>query len=374
MQKKYRSLGLMSGTSGDGVDASIINSNGVDQFEVIKDKYFEYNNDIYKNIHSLKEIINNLNDVQKHSKDLLDLQRKITLFHAQVIEDISVNEKIDLIGFHGQTIYHNSKDKVSNQLGDGKLLSQIVKKKIVYNFRQNDIQNGGEGAPLTPIFHQLISSQNKLDLPVIILNIGGISNATIITKHDEQSNLVSRDIGPGNCMIDMWVRKNSKLKFDKDGNLASQGVRNQVIYEQALELFGNKIMEEDFFSLDVNDFDISFIRGLSLEDGAATLTDLSAKIIGTSLSFKLSKIINKFCKVLVCGGGRKNKFFMKKIKENLSNDLIIDPIDDYAINGDFIESQAFAFLAIRSVLKLPISFPKTTGCFKSCSGGVIVEN
>ena len=374
MQKKYRSLGLMSGTSGDGVDASIINSNGVDQFEVIKDKYFEYNNDIYKNIHSLKEIINNLNDVQKHSKDLLDLQRKITLFHAQVIEDISVNEKIDLIGFHGQTIYHNSKDKVSNQLGDGKLLSQIVKKKIVYNFRQNDIQNGGEGAPLTPIFHQLISSQNKLDLPVIILNIGGISNATIITKHDEQSNLVSRDIGPGNCMIDMWVRKNSKLKFDKDGNLASQGVRNQVIYEQAIELFGNKIMEEDFFSLDVNDFDISFIRGLSLEDGAATLTDLSAKIIGTSLSFKLSKIINKFCKVLVCGGGRKNKFFMKKIKENLSNDLIIDPIDDYAINGDFIESQAFAFLAIRSVLKLPISFPKTTGCFKSCSGGVIVEN
>ena len=88
----------------------------------------------------------------------------------------------------------------------------------------------------------------------------------------------------------------------------------------------------------------------------------------------MSKIINKFCKVLVCGGGRKNKFFMKKIKENLSNDLIIDPIDDYAINGDFIESQAFAFLAIRSVLKLPISFPKTTGCFKSCSGGVIVEN
>ena len=130
MQKKYRSLGLMSGTSGDGVDASIINSNGVDQFEVIKDKYFEYNNDIYKNIHSLKEIINNLNDVQKHSKDLLDLQRKITLFHAQVIKDISVNEKIDLIGFHGQTIYHNSKDKVSNQLGDGKLLSQIVKKKL----------------------------------------------------------------------------------------------------------------------------------------------------------------------------------------------------------------------------------------------------
>ena len=114
MQKKYFSLGLMSGTSGDGVDASIIDSNGIDQYEVIKDGYFEYDKDIYKNIHRLKENIYSLNELKKYSTELLDLERKITLFHARVIKDISRDNKIDLIGFHGQTIYHNSKEKISN--------------------------------------------------------------------------------------------------------------------------------------------------------------------------------------------------------------------------------------------------------------------
>jgi anhydro-N-acetylmuramic acid kinase len=374
MQKKYISLGLMSGTSGDGVDASIIESNGINQFKPIKDKYYEYDTDIYKNIHILKESIHSAKDLQKYSLDLLNLEKKITLFHGKVITDIIKNIKIDLIGFHGQTIYHNSKEKISNQLGDARLLFQLTKKKIIYNFRQNDIKNGGEGAPLSPIFHQIISDQIKLDLPAIILNIGGISNATIINKNNDESDLMSRDIGPGNCMIDTWVRKNSKQKFDNDGSLASRGNVNEVIFENGLELFGNKTIEEKTFSLDVNNFDISFARGLSLEDGAATLTDLTARIIGTSLSSSVSKIQNKILKVLVCGGGRKNKFFMKKIKENLSSNLIIKSIDNYGINGDFVESQAFAFLAIRSILKLPISFPRTTGCLKFCSGGEVVEN
>jgi anhydro-N-acetylmuramic acid kinase len=374
MQKKYISLGLMSGTSGDGVDASIIESNGINQFKPIKDKYYEYDNDIYKNIHILKESIHSAKDLQKYSLDLLNLEKKITLFHGKVITDIIKNIKIDLIGFHGQTIYHNSKEKISNQLGDARLLFQLTKKKIIYNFRQNDIKNGGEGAPLSPIFHQIISDQIKLDLPAIILNIGGISNATIINKNNDESDLMSRDIGPGNCMIDTWVRKNSKQKFDNDGSLASRGNVNEVIFENGLELFGTKTIEEKTFSLDVNNFDISFARGLSLEDGAATLTELTARIISKSLSSSVSKIQTKILKILVCGGGRKNKFFMKKIRENSSSNLIIKPIDDYGINGDFVESQAFAFLAIRSILKLPISFPRTTGCLKFCSGGEVVEN
>ena len=374
MQKKYTSLGLMSGTSGDGVDASIIYSNGKDEFEVIKDKYFEYDRDIYKNIHDLKEAIQSSKELKKYSKELLDLERKITLFHARVIKDMDNGKKIDLVGFHGQTIYHNSKEKISNQLGDGKLLSQLIKKKVIYNFRQNDIKNGGEGAPLTPIFHQLITKKIKLDLPTMILNIGGISNVTIITGYNDVSHLVSRDIGPGNCMIDMWVRKNSKHKFDTNGDLASQGSRNNLIYEQALELFGNKMIEEKTLSLDVNNFDISFVRGLTLEDGVATLTDLTAKIISTSLSSNVFKTKNRFLKILVCGGGRKNNFLMEKIRENLLNNLVIQSIDDYEINGDFVESQAFAFLAIRSILRLPISFPKTTGCHNPCTGGELVEN
>ena len=128
MSEEYTSLGLMSGTSGDGVDASIIQSNGETKFNVIKDKYYEYDGDIYQDIHNLKEKIHNLRELKNLTKELKDLERKITLFHAKVIKDIESQRQIDIVGFHGQTIYHNSQEKISNQLGDGKLLSQLTKK------------------------------------------------------------------------------------------------------------------------------------------------------------------------------------------------------------------------------------------------------
>jgi anhydro-N-acetylmuramic acid kinase len=373
MNEEYTSLGLMSGTSGDGVDASIIRSNGKSKYAVIKDKYYEYDSEIYRNIHILKEKIHNPNDLKILSKELIKLERKITLFHAEVVKEIVSDREIDIVGFHGQTIYHNAQEKISNQLGDGKLLSQLTKKNIIYNFRNNDIKNGGEGAPLTPIFHQLIATQNKFDLPTCILNIGGISNITIIEEPIGSYSFTSRDIGPGNCLIDSWVRKNSKYKFDKDGILASAGNRNDIIFEQAQELFINRINKKAL-SFDVNDFDVSFARGLSLEDGTTTLTDFTARIIGSALFTLLSNVSNKSLKVIICGGGRKNKVLIEKIKKNISKNFIFQQIDDYGINGDFVESQAFAFLAIRSILKLPISFPQTTGCNSPCLGGDLVSN
>ena len=372
MSKSYYSLGLMSGTSGDGVDASVIHSDGDTKYKAIKNKYFEYDKQIYENIHNLKEKIHNLVDLKKFSKELIDLERQITLFHVEVIKEVDKQQKSDVIGFHGQTIYHNSQEKISRQLGNGKLLSQLTKKKVVYNFRQNDIENGGEGAPLTPIFHQLLVTQYKLDLPICILNIGGISNITIVGEPTGTYNFTSRDIGPGNCLIDSWVRKNSKLNFDKDGLLAAKGNRNKIIFEQAQELFDNRSNKKSL-SLDVNDFDVSFARGLSLEDGATTLTDFTAKIIGSALFSLLSNVNNKLWKVLVCGGGRKNHVLIEKIKKNTLKNIVIQPIDDYGIDGDFVESQAFAFLALRSIFKLPISFPETTGCKKPLTGGEIIQ-
>ena len=372
MQKKYTSLGLMSGTSGDGVDASIIYSNGIDQFDVIKDKYYEYDSNIYKAIHSLKEKVFNIKDLKKLSNELLDLERKITLFHAKIIKELELKNKDVIVGFHGQTIYHNAEKKISKQLGDGRLLNKLTKKKIIFNFRKNDILNGGNGAPLASIFHQLIATQKKLKLPVCFLNIGGISNITIVKKPIGSMELASKDVGPGNCLIDTWVRKNSNKQFDKEGKLASSGQQNQIIFEQAQELYSNRNNKEKI-SYDVNDFDISFARGLSLKDGATTITDLTASIIGEEISTNLQNLDNKVDNILLCGGGRKNKVLLKKIKENLSPDLNLKLIDDYNINGDFIESQAFAFLAIRSFLKLPISFPGTTGCLKPCSGGELIH-
>mgnify|MGYP003695114017 CR=1 FL=1 len=363
----------MSGTSGDGVDASIIHSNGIDHFEVIKDKYFEYDSNIYKNIHFLKEKIFNIKDLKKLSSELLDLERKITIFHAKVIKEFKPNDEDVVIGFHGQTIFHNSKQKISMQLGDGQLLHQLTKKKIIFNFRKNDILNGGEGAPLTPIFHQLISTQKNITLPVCFLNIGGISNITIIKKPIGSLEMFSKDIGPGNCLIDTWVRKNSSEKFDKNGKFASSGKNNQVIFEQAQELYSNRI-NKDKLTFDTNDFDISFVRGLSLVDGAATLTDFTASIISEEISLAILNYDKKVKEILVCGGGRNNKVLLKKIKDQFSIDINLRLIDDYNINGDFIESQAFAFLAIRSLLKLPITFPNTTGCLKPCLGGELIVN
>ncbi len=372
MQKNWISLGLMSGTSGDGVDASIIKTNGVNKYEIIKDKYFEYNTEIYKDIHNLKERIHKYEHLEILKKEIIDLERKITFFHAKIINDLNIGNQT-IIGFHGQTIYHNFNERVSKQLGNAKLLNQLSKKNIVYNFRSNDIMNGGQGAPLTPIFHHLITQQNKIELPVCFLNIGGISNITIIREKNNFSKLISRDIGPGNCLIDGWVRKNSDKKFDEDGKLALSGTRNQIIFEQAQELFANSKIK-DKTSFDTNDFDISFIRGLNLEDGVATLTDFTGSILGEELSLLLGNYKEKIKNVLICGGGRKNNVLIEKIKENLSDEINFKLIDDYKINGDFVESQAFAFLAIRSLLKLPITFPNTTGCKKPSLGGDLIKN
>ena len=179
MNKSYYSLGLMSGTSADGVDASVIQSDGDNQYEVIFDRYFEYNKDIYKNIHNLKDEINDSKDLNNLSKKIQPLEKEITIFHANAVKEIikETNKNIDLIGFHGQTIFHNEKEKISKQIGDGKLLNSLTKKIIVYNFRQNDLKNGGNGAPLTPIFHELLKKKFKIN-NITFVNIGGISNIT----------------------------------------------------------------------------------------------------------------------------------------------------------------------------------------------------
>ena len=371
MQKKWTSLGLMSGTSGDGVDASIIRTNGINEYNSIKDKYYEYDTGIYRDIHDLKEKIHKIEDLETYKSEIDNLERRITVFHAGVIKDLNVSDDI-IIGFHGQTIYHNPEKKISKQLGNGKLLNQLIKKDIIFDFRSNDILNGGQGAPLTPIFHHLIIYQNKIKLPICFLNIGGISNITIIKDINDFSGLISKDIGPGNCLIDAWVRKNSNKKFDLDGKIALSGARNEIFFEQAQELYRNRKNKKKL-SFDTNDFDISFLRGLSLEEGVTTLTDFTASIIGEELSLSLKNLKDKVQDILLCGGGRKNPVLLKKIKKNISIDINLRLIDEYKVDGDFIESQAFAFLAVRSVLQLPISFPSTTGCKMPCTGGKLIK-
>mgnify|MGYP001471606289 CR=1 FL=1 len=380
MGKIYKAIGLMSGTSLDGVDVSIIESDGNREFSSILDRYFEYDKELIQKILNIREKITNTDNLDKYSKEIKDLEREITLFHVEAVNETLELSKfsIDLIGFHGQTIFHDSEKKITKQLGDGNLLSQLTKKKVVYDFRQNDLANGGQGAPLTPIFHNVLANKiNKkfnLGFPLNILNIGGISNITSTVDWnnlwDEINSINAYDIGPGNCLIDEWIRKNSKKKYDESGSIARSGTIDKLVLNQALENFTEYSNYEK--SLDIKDFDIFFAKGLSLENGAATITNFTATLIANGMKYAhgMGQRLNKW---LVCGGGRKNKYLLESIKDNFEN-ISIELIDQYEINGDFVESQAFAYLSIRSFLKLPISFPTTTGCKKPTTGGTIVKN
>ena len=365
MSKRYYSLGLMSGTSMDGVDASIINSDGELKYKVISNKYFQYNEDLYGELTSLRDKINSSKDIKTLSNDLESVEKEITTFHAKAVHEMikESSVKIDFIGFHGQTIFHNPDEKISKQLGDGKLLSKLTKKVVVYDFRQNDLNNGGQGAPLSPVFHMLLKNKYKLKLPLVILNIGGIANVTGI---DLEGYMYSQDVGPGNCLIDQWIRQNSEKKYDDKGEIAKSGKINKIILNQALENFS---YNNSLKSYDVKDFDTSFVRGLSLEDGAATLTKYTSEILQDYLKISFDGSNQN---ILITGGGRKNNFLVKSIEEKIN--IPIKLVDDFGIDGDFVESQAFAYLAVRSFLGLPISYPETTGCKEPCTGGVIVKN
>ena len=378
--KLYTAIGLMSGTSMDGVDVSLIRSDGINQFINVLDEYFEYNESLQQQLIELRNLISNINDLKLYSSRLNELEREMTLFHSKIVIDISskYQDEVDFVGFHGQTIFHNPEQKISKQLGDGKLMSQLVKKKIIYNFRQEDMINKGQGAPLTPIFHNLLSKKinenHQIDFPICFLNIGGISNITKIIKKDEklEDNIEAFDSGPGNCMIDEWVRKNSKNNFDENGSIAKSGKIDQLILNQAIDNFQIDRFDK---SLDVKNFDISFVRGLSLEDGCATITNFTAYLIAKGIEHSNGNNI-KPIKYLVCGGGRRNTFLIQSIKDYLSHkqNISLNSIDDYSLNGDYIESQAFGYLSIRSFLNLPISYPKTTGCKTPTVGGELVKN
>ena len=374
MSKSYCSLGLMSGTSADGVDASIIQSDGDTKYELILDKYFQYDQNIYQSIHSLKEKIYDSKDLKNLSKEIQPIEKEITLFHANVANKIikESKSKIDFVGFHGQTIFHNAKEKISKQLGEGKLLSKLTEKTVIYDFRQNDLKNGGHGAPLTPIFHKLLKTKFKIKYAAFV-NIGGIVN---VTCFNDIHPMKGTDVGPGMCLIDQWVRQNTKKKYDQNGIIAKSGKVNKIVLDQLAEDF----IEREYHSpsdveqsldvvqsFDIKDFDLSFVKDLSLEDGAATLTQFTASII--SSIFSETEAYKE--KIILCGGGRKNNFLVEKLKKNSTR---IKLIDDYGVNGDFVESQAFAYLAIRSYLNLPISFPSTTGVSKPCTGGIIIKN
>ena len=363
MDKTIIALGLMSGTSMDGIDASLLRSDGQENIDIIGNLYLKYDSELKNLLFNYCRKINTLDDLKKNFEQYKNLERKITIQHSKISKMIlnKYNMEAQIVGFHGQTLLHKPKENYSIQMGNAKLLSQLLNTNVIYQFRKNDLKHGGEGAPLTPIYHHYLKKKLNIKTAVLFLNLGGIANYTF-----SNNNLLSaKDIGPGNCLMDMYMKITKKLDYDKNGDLAASGKVDNLLINNILEHEYYNTKEKN--SLDIKDFDINFVKGLSPKDAMANLNYFSAKMIYNNIK----KNIREESKIILCGGGRKNLTLVNNLKKLFGNNL--HNIDDFKIDGDFIESQAFAYLAVRSLYKKTISFPSTTNVKKAITGGEIIK-
>ena len=350
----------MSGTSMDGIEATIIETDG-NEFKRTEccssKKYDSYTLKILNE--SIKNPLNFINN----KEDLKKLNNLVTKEHATVVRKLikQFDKKVDIIGFHGQTIYHNAEENLSIQIGDGKLLAEITGLNVIFNFRENDINKGGQGAPLAPIYHlSMIKSLNH-KLPASILNLGGVGN---ITWYDGK-DLIGFDTGPANGLMDIFTQRKIGSEFDLNGNLASKGIPNFEIINQVLShnFFKKnypKSLDRLTFKNVLNNKD--FIN-LSIYDALSTLVYLTVESLKKSISLLPKPPLS----LLIVGGGQYNTFLVKNIKKNFNFKVFTS--DEIGLNGDMIEAELMAFLAVRSLKKLPLTFPKTTGVQEATSGG-----
>lgn len=350
--KIYRVIGLMSGTSLDGVDAALLRTDGEGHIEREAFLGVAYDEALRVDLRAC---------FGKTAEETREAARALTVAHAEAVHRLlemqGVQSKdIDLIGFHGQTISHAPEKGYTCQIGDGALLSSMTGIKVVNDFRTLDVKAGGQGAPLVPVYHQALAK--KLDKPVVFLNIGGVANVTYIGQNGE---MIAFDTGPGNALIDDWILQKTGETFDAAGNIALSGKVDEVVLQQ--------LLSHPFFtapapkSLDRNAFASRVWEKLSVADGAATLTAFTVQSIIKSIAF----FPDSPQQWIVAGGGRHNKFLMQQLQRYIN--APVSSIDDLGLNGDAIEAEAFGYLAVRSVKGLPISFPTTTGAPQPMTGG-----
>jgi anhydro-N-acetylmuramic acid kinase len=350
------SIGLMSGTSLNGVDAALLQTDGY--------KIKAYGPGLHVPYPPL--LRNKLYKALETDPPHDALEYELTEFHHTVtlllLETYQILPKhVDLVGFHGQTLFHRPYEKKTYQLGNGQWLADRLNIPVVDSFRQADIAGGGQGAPLVPIFHAAIAE--KLPKPLAIVNIGGVSNVTWIGPDNQ---LIAFDTGPGNALIDDWAFYHTGKLMDSGGALAQKGaIQNHIVHA---------LLNHPYFSapppksLDRNtfkDFIIPLTQNLSLQDGAATLTACTAWTIAHAQNYFPSPPQLW----LICGGGRHNTHLLLSLKQILKSKVCT--IDQIGVDGDLVEAHAFAFLAVRSLRKLPLTYPHTTGIHKPTSGGII---
>jgi anhydro-N-acetylmuramic acid kinase len=368
---EFKAIGLMSGTSMDGVDAAVIRSDGIDVLERGPSFTLAYRADFRKRLAAALDDARSIIDRDKRPGDLAAVERELTSLHAQAVEQLldafSINrEEVDLIGFHGHTVLHRPERGLTIQIGDGQELSRMIGIPVVYDMRAGDMKAGGEGAPLAPAYHGALARSLDGEWPVAFVNIGGISNITLVEK---DGRLAAFDTGPGNALIDQWVEAKAGIPMDQGGAIASEGGVLQRLVQHYLEapFFQGKKRR----SLDRNDFLPLDPGAASLEDGARSLARVTAEAIFLSASH----LPNPPKRWIICGGGRLNRTIMADLHDLASADgSSVVTAEQAGFDGDSMEAEAWAFLAIRSRLGMPISWPETTGCRKPTCGGIYARS
>ena len=366
-------LGLMSGTSMDGIDAAIIRTDGEGGVEFGPTKFIAYPADVRRAIERGLETAKAIVKREERPGDLGALETLLTDRHASAVQmllDEAPEEwrRPDVIGFHGQTVLHRPHVGVTVQLGDGARLANATNVPVVYDMRANDMREGGQGAPLVPAYHvalaRSLSAAYRSMTPVVFVNIGGISNITYVGDGDP----VAFDTGPGNALIDQWVAREGGVPFDADGAIASEGSVVRAVVTRYLD---NPFFQKDGpKSLDRNDFTLAEIGALELADGARTLAAVSAEAILKSAEHLPSQPRLW----IVCGGGRKNPHILADLRLGAErSDASVIVAEDAHLRGDFIEAEAWAYLAVRSMKGLPLTYPTTTGCRRAVSGGMLAR-
>jgi anhydro-N-acetylmuramic acid kinase len=364
-----RALGLMSGTSLDGIDVALIETDGAHELKRGHAATYHYSDAFRAQLKAgIAEAVH-LADRDARPGRLRLLEQYLTQLHAEAIshylQDHRISpESIDVIGFHGQTVLHRPEARLTVQLGDGPALAQATGIDVVYDLRAADVAAGGEGAPLVPAYH--LALVGKLPGPIAVVNIGGVANLTWIGyDQDADRRLLAFDTGPGNALIDDWMQSRARLPFDADGACAASGRVDEAVLAT--------LLAHPYFaapppkSLDRNAFSLNAVASLSLEDGAATLTAFTASAIA-----RARLVVPEAPRTwIVSGGGRRNKTLMSMLAERVENAVV--PAEALRLDGDAMEAEAWAYLAVRSLKGLPITFPGTTGVSMPLTGGVHVR-
>jgi len=364
MGKTMRAIGLMSGTSMDGIDVALIETDGENLIERLACLTVPYDAPFRSDLAAALEEARALTDRTARPGCLAAVEQELTQRHAAATAQLLAQGTVGLVsvvGFHGQTVLHAPERRLTVQIGDGAALARNTGLDVVYDLRAADVAAGGQGAPLAPVYHRALAARLP-ERPVAVLNVGGVGNVTWIGR---DGTLIAFDTGPGNALIDDWIHGRTGRAMDTHGTIAASG---RVDDDALLAL-----LTHDYFgqvppkSLDRNAFNLDPVRHLSLEDGAATLAAFTATCIARAREHfpEEPKLW------VISGGGRRNRTLMSMIASQIES--AVAPAEAAGFNGDAVEAEAWAYMAVRSLKGLPITFPGTTGVSAPLTGGVLAR-